>query len=171
MIVPVSAPLPKANGIIYRSAAKGMGQNDDGGYFGSTGDGSYTDLPVASLPSTSTLTFPPIAPTDTGAVSPIQGTINLVPPSGSSSSGANNSNLSASTINTLVTAGTQIGKTLAAEAAPQGSQLLYNAQGQLVSATSIPSSLLTSATSSITSMLPWLLIAAAVAFVLESSRK
>jgi hypothetical protein len=104
-------------------------------------------------------------------VSHIQGTINLVPPSGSSSSGANNSNLSASTINTLVTAGTQIGKTLAAEAAPQGSQLLYNAQGQLVSATSIPSSLLTSATSSITSMLPWLLIAAAVAFVLESSRK
>jgi len=162
MNISVPSRLPKWNGIMYVSGMRGLGDDDSG---------DYTDLlppvtdPYASTPLDVAV---PVTSSNIAWTAPnTSGNVSTTP-----AAGVNNSQLTASTINTLVTAGTQIGKTLAAEAAPSGSQLVYNAQGQLVSATSIPTSLLSSLTSSSSSsMIIWLAVAAVAVMALEGGRK
>ena len=158
MILPVSANLPKGNGIVYRSA-RGMGDDNDPGY------DDYND-PTVDTPTSSLYPIaagPPVSTSSGGT------TTNIYPvtTTGGSSSSSGSSN---SLINALATGGIQIGKTLAAEAAAPGTQLLYNAQGQLVSSTSIPTTALTSAATSLTSMMPVLLIIAGLFFVMQAGK-
>jgi len=165
MNIRVPARLPDWNGIVYsgRGMSRGLGQDDD--------SGDYTDMPVVTPPSyggtgIDLSSNPLFNPTSTQLANESAGI--AISPTPGTSSGVNNSQLTASTINTLVTAGTQIGKTLAAEAAAPGSQLVYNAQGQLVAATSLPStSTLTSLLGSSSNMLIYVALAALAFMALE----
>ena len=152
MNIHVPAKLPRWNGIVYqrRRGVRGLGD-----------DGDTYDLPTYSGPTAADV-----------AVPNAQGVWDLPAASGAgSASSGSGSTLTASTVNTLATAGAQIGKTLAAEAAPSGSQLLYNAQGQLISATSIPTSLLSSLGSNTSSMVVWIALAALGFMALQGGRK
>lgn len=157
MILAVPSPYPKWNGLDYsrapqpptarRRVMRGLGQDDDGGDdesilpidvpvvtpidFGTTPGGStggYT-VPVSADNSILPVSVPTVSPID----------FSTTP--GTAAPASSSTGVTSSVISNLVNAGTQIGKTLAAEAAPAGSQLLYNSQGQLISATSLGTTL------------------------------
>lgn len=122
MTITVPARLPRWNGIVYPPRlAGGMGQ-DDGSYI----TGSDVSIPTDTGSWLDTLPSLVDVPTNTIAPSPTPTT------------GVNNSNLTASTLNSLLTGGLKIAQITAAQQTPAGTQLLYNSQGQLVSASTQP---------------------------------
>jgi len=124
MNITVPARLPRWNGIVYPARhAGGMGQDPT--------DGSYITGADVTVP------------TDTGSWLDTLPSLVAVPtnigPAPAPSTGVNNSNLTANTLNSLLTGGLKIAQITAAQQTPAGTQLLYNSQGQLVSASTQPS--------------------------------
>jgi hypothetical protein len=166
MLLPVNSSLPKGNGIVYRPALRGLGQD------------TY-DLPAGMSPTLDTSLVTPPSYTTPDLSSFYSQTLNTPISSGSSgssaSSGVNNSNLTASTLNSLLTGGLKIAQLTAAQQTPAGTALVYNAAGQLVSASTEPAgvALGTSAVTTSIAGIPtsmWIIILAVGAFMLMQSR-
>jgi len=166
MLLPVNSSLPKGNGIMYRPALRGLGQD------------VYTDLPTGMTPTLDTSVVTPPSYTSPDLSSFYSQNLNVPVSSGSgssASSGVNNSNLTASTLNSLLTGGLKIAQLTAAQQTPAGTALVYNSAGQLVSASTEPAgvALGTSAVTTSIAGIPtsmWIIILAVGAFMLMQSR-
>ena len=121
MNISVPARLPRWNGLMYSRPALGDLLDPNS---------SVDILPVGS---------------EWGVDPSVSGTLQWFSPTTAapvtttpSTSGVNNSGLTSSVLNQLVQGGLQIGKMLTAQQTPAGQQLVYDSQGQLVSASTQP---------------------------------